>query len=442
MHRSIVVPALAVALLASTLSAENWPQWRGPTGNGLSNETGIATEWGRDKNVAWRLPLPGPGGATPIVWDDRIFVSTAVGADNGADLALMCVSTDGKKQWQVTVGSGNATARVTEGNSASPTPVTDGKHVWVFFGTGQLACYTVEGDAVWSFNVQDRYGRFDIQFGLSSTPVLDAGSLYLQLLHGDMRGGPYLVQKVVKLNAASGETIWVVDRAPEPGITPVEMRETKHAYSSPLMYDDGTRKFLVTHGADSTVGHDLDDGRELWRIGAVNGPTQFNSTRFDPTFRYVSSPTAVAGSLVIPTAKKGPTVAVKVDRSLRGRIDRPGPQIRWVNEKTPDVPCPLIVDGLVYHVRKSGQVFCVDLETGQELYYQRTHSQQHRSSPVYADGHIYSTASDGHTTVLKAGRTFEIVAENDLGEQMRATPVISNGTLYMRTFDALYAIRE
>ena len=118
----------------------------------------------------------------------------------------MCVSTDGKKQWQVTVGSGNQRAREVEGNSASPTPVTDGKHVWVFFGTGQLACYTVEGDAVWNFNVQERFGTFDIQFGMSATPVLDEGSVYLQLLHGSMRGGnSYLVQKVVKLRAADGE---------------------------------------------------------------------------------------------------------------------------------------------------------------------------------------------------------------------------------------------
>jgi len=440
MHRMLLA-CLTVTLVGNAALAENWPQWRGPTGNGLSNETGIVTEWGPDRNIAWRLPLPGPAGATPIVWEDRLFVSTSIGADEGADLALICISTAGEKLWQVTVGSGNKTARATEGNSASPTPVTDGEHVWVFFGTGQLACYTLDGEEVWNFNVQDRFGRFDIQFGMSSTPVLDEGHLYMQLLHGAMRSD-HLVQKVVKLDAATGETIWAVDRAHEPGITPAEMFETKHAYSSPIMYDDGELKFLVTHGADATVGHDLEDGSEIWRLGGINGPTPFNETQFDPTFRFVSSPTAVPGSIVIPTAKKGPTVALKVDPSLRGRIDQPGLQVRWVNDKTPDVCCPLIVDDLVYCVRKSGQVFCVNLESGEEYYYERTHNDQHRSSPIYADGHIYFIANDGHATVLKHGPTLEIVAENDLGEQTRSTPVISNGTLYIRTYEALYAIRE
>lgn len=435
--------ALSLFLFTSATQAENWPQWRGPTGNGLSSETGIATEWSRDKNVAWRLPLPGPGGATPIVWDDRIFVSTSIGSQDGADLALMCISTDGRKQWQVTVGSGNQNARANEGNSASPTPVTDGQHVWVFFGTGQLACYTVEGDEVWNFNVQDRFGKFDIQFGMSSTPILDEGNLYLQLLHGSMRGGnPYLVQKVVKLNAADGTTLWAVDRPHEPGVDPADMAETKHSYASPIMYEDGQRKFLVSHGADATVGHDLEDGTEIWRLGDLNGPSAFHSGGFDGYFRFVVSPTAVPGTIVVPTAKRGPTISLKVDDALQGRIDRPGRQVRWVNEKTPDVCCPLIVDHLVYCVRKTGQVFCVDNRTGEELFYERTYNGQHRSSPIYADGHIYYIANDGHATVIKHGRELEIVAENDLGEQTRSTPVISDGTLYIRTYDALYAIRE
>lgn len=438
-----VAIALIVSLLAghlSPLQAENWPQWRGPTGNGLSNETGIAKEWSREKNIAWRLPLPGPAGATPIVWEDRIFVTSSVGAEDGADLVLLCISTDGKELWRTKVGSGNMNARATEGNSASPTPVTDGEHVWTFFGTGVLACYDFEGNEVWKFNVQDRYGEFDIQFGMSSTPVLDGDHLYLQLLHGTW-GGEYLVQKVIKLHKSTGEEVWAVNRDTEPGITTMEMGETKHSYASPILYNDGQRKFLVTHGADATVGHDLKTGHEIWRLGALNGRSAFNNGKFDPTFRFVSSPTAVPGTIVVTSAKNGPSVAIKVDEDLSGRIAGPSDHVRWVNEKTPDVCCPLIVDGLVYFVRKSGQVFCVDLETGEELYYENTHRQQHRSSPIYCDGHIYSTARDGHTTVLKTGREFKIVAENDLEETMTATPVISNGTLYMRTYDALYAIR-
>ncbi|MGD9854285.1 MAG: PQQ-binding-like beta-propeller repeat protein [Planctomycetaceae bacterium] len=443
MRPLIFVIALSGSLLSLgglPVVAENWPQWRGPSGNGISRETGIATEWSRTKNVAWRLPLPGPAGATPIVWEDRIFVTSSVGAEEGGDLVLLCIDTNGKDLWRAKVGSGNLNARTAEGNSASPTPVTDGEHVWTFFGTGILGCYDFDGNEIWKFNVQDRYGKFDIQFGMSSTPVLFGDHLYLQLLHGTW-GGEYLVQKVIKLDKTTGEEVWAVDRAPEPGVTTLDMGETKHAYCSPILYDDGAQQFLVTHGADSTIGHDLQDGREVWRLGALNGPTSFNPGKFDPTFRFVSSPTAIDGTIVVTTAKNGPSIALRVDDRLAGRVDQPSPHVRWVNEKTPDVCCPLILDGLVYFVRKSGQVFCVDLESGEELYYENTHRQQHRSSPVYCDGLIYSTARDGHTTVLKAGRKFEIVAQNDLEESMTSTPVISNGTLYMRTYDALYAIR-
>ena len=125
MRSTLVATCLTLTLsgLANSSShAENWPQWRGPTGNGLSGETGIATEWNEEQNVAWRLPLPGPAGATPIVWDDRIFVTSTVGSDEGANLVLLCISTDGKELWQRKVGDGNKNARATEGNSASPTP--------------------------------------------------------------------------------------------------------------------------------------------------------------------------------------------------------------------------------------------------------------------------------------------------------------------------------
>ncbi len=442
--RHVIVAATLIASLfvvrSSTSHAENWPQWRGPTGNGLSNESGIATEWSRDRNIAWRLPLPGPAGATPIVWENRIFVTSSVGAEEGADLVLLCISTDGKELWRATVGSGNLNARTTEGNSASPTPVTDGKHVWTFFGTGVLACYDFSGNEVWKFDVQDRYGKIDIQFGMSSTPVLDGEHLYMQLLHGTWRGD-YLVQKAIKLDKNTGREVWAVDRNTEPGIKSIDMQETKHSYASPIFYDDGRQQFFVTHGADATVGHSPDDGHEIWRLGGLNGPSSLNSGDFDPTFRFVASPTAIPGTIVVPTAKRGPSVALRVDETLTGRVAEPSDHIRWTNDKTPDVCCPLIVDGLVYFVRKSGQVYCVDLGTGDELYFENTHRQQHRSSPIYCDGRIYSTARDGHTTVLKAGRQFEIVAENDLEETMTATPVISNGTLYMRTYDALYAIR-
>ncbi|HVJ67227.1 MAG TPA: PQQ-binding-like beta-propeller repeat protein [Caulifigura sp.] len=412
--------------------AENWPTWRGPSNGGISSEKGIPTEWTQAKeNIAWRLELPGPSGATPAIWDDRIYLSSA----QGDDLVLMCVSTAGKELWKKVVTTGNKQARAGEGNSASPSPSTDGKHVWCFFGNGILCCYDRDGKEVWKFDVQERYGKIDIQFGMTMTPVLHGDHLYLQLIHGTW-GGPYIVGKVIKLNKKDGSEVWAVNR--ETGADD----ECKHSYASPILYDfDGTQ-FLVTHGANHTIGYDLDTGRELWRIAGLNGPSEFNKNQYDNTFRLVASPGVAAGTIVIPTCKKGPAFAFKVNDALIGTIAGPNGAFRWAFKSTPDVPCPLIKDGLVYLCMADGRLACIDLESGEQQYFERAHNAQHRSSPLYVDGHIYLAAKDGAVTVVKAGPKYEVVAENSMnGEGVTASPIVSNGTLYIRSAAALYAIK-
>ncbi len=424
---------LGVAILTASSRAENWPQWRGVRADGVSSEKNIATRWSKDQSIRWRSPLPGQGGATPIVWNDKIFLTSA----DGNDLVTMCFATDsGKLIWKKKIASGNQDARAGEGNSASPSPTTDGKHVWVYFSTGILACLDFDGNQVWKFDVAERFGKFDIQFGLTSTPVMDEDSLYLQLIHGAMiRNNPNRTGKIVKLDKLTGKTKWEFDR-----VTQAEF-ECKHSYASPFIYDDGKQRFLVAHGADCTTGHSLDDGHELWRLSDLNGPTKLNQKNNDPTFRFVASPLVVPGSIIVPTAKQGPTVAIKIDSSLHGPVANNDSAIRWVSPITPDVSIPLIVDGLVYLLHKDGKLQCIELATGKELYMERTHTSQHRSSPVYADGHIYLCSRDGITSVVKAGREFELVSQNDLGESITASPVVSNGVLYLRTYEALYAIR-
>ncbi len=424
---------LGIVFFAKLSHAENWPQWRGPRADGLSNEKNIATRWSKEQSIHWRSPLPGQGGATPIVWDDRIFLTSA----EGDDLVAMCFATEtGKLIWKKKVTSGNQDARAGEGNSASPSPSTDGKHIWVYFSTGVLACLDFDGNEVWKVNLAERFGKFDIQFGLTSTPVMNGDSLYMQLIHGAMvRNNPNRTGKVVKLDKLTGKTIWEYDR-----VTQAEF-ECKHSYASPFLYDDGKLRFLVVHGADCTTGHSLEDGHELWRLNELNGPTKLNQKDNDPTFRFVASPLVVPGSIIVPTAKQGPTVALKIDSSMTGSIANNASAIRWVLPITPDVSIPLIVDGLVYLLHKDGKLQCVELATGKEIYMERTHTSQHRSSPVYADGHIYLCARDGVSSVVKAGREFELVSKNDLGESITASPVVSKGVLYLRTYDALYAIR-
>lgn len=426
----------SLLLLQVTLArADNWPQWRGVHSDGISTEKDIPTKWSKSEKIVWRTPMPGQAGATPCIWGDRIYATSA----EANDLVLLCLSTvDGKVLWKQKVGEGNQDARAGEGNSASPSPSTDGQHVWVFFGTGAIACYTKDGTEVWKFNVSDRFGKLDIQFGMTSTPVLEGDGLYLQLIHGRMqRGDQSRTGKVIKLDKLTGKTVWEVDR-----VTDAQF-ECKHSYASPFIYDDKKSKFLVAHGADCTTGHDLVSGREIWRFGMLNGPTPLNAKPNDITFRFVASPCVdpKSNTIIIPTAKEGPVIAIKASE-LQGDSSAKESAVAWNLPRTPDVSIPLIVDGLVYMLHKDGKLQCVELATGKELYLNRTYTGQHRTSPLYADGHLYFGSNDGHFTVVKAGKDFEIVSTMEMGEAITASAIVSNGTLYIRSYEALYAIRN
>jgi outer membrane protein assembly factor BamB len=415
--------------VAATAIAENWPNWRGPSGNGLSSEKDLPVEWSPTKNVAWKLPLPGPAGSSPIVWGDWIFLTSV---NDAGELLLMAVDKGGKPIWQQVVSRGNKTARGDEGNSASPSPVTDGKHVWTFMGDGMLACYTVDGKEVWTVDIQERYGKFNIQFGMSSTPVLEEGVLYLQLIHGE--GDPVTREAcVVALDGATGNQVWKVDRPSD------AERENEHSYASAVLYRDGTQKLLLTHGADFIIAHDLKDGHEVWRCGGLNRRND-PQLKYDPTLRFVASPVTVPGLIIAPSAKGHPILAIKGDG--KGDITDVSDKHYWSWKKTPDVPTPVIVDDLVYLCMENGNLTVLEAKTGKEVYTVATHRQRHRASPVYGDGKLYLTARDGKVHVIQTGREFKVLAVNDLEEDQSSSPAISNGVIYMRTFQHLWAIMK
>lgn len=420
-----VVALLGLLVGTAKLGAGEWGSWRGPSSNGISEEVDVPTKWSDTENVAWRTELPGPSGATPVVWGSQIFLTSV----DDSDLLLLCLGTDGKEQWRRKIGQGNQNARGDEGNSASPSPITDGNHVWALMGTGEFACFTVDGEPVWSFNLQERYGEFKIQFGMSSTPVLHNGRLFVQMIHGD--GDPGTQEAlVVAVDALNGKKVW------ESGRVTGASRENEHSYSSPMLYDSNGVTFLITHGGDYTIAYNLEDGSERWRLGGLNP----QGAEYHPTLRFVASPAANDGLVICPTAKNGPVFAVRADR--KGDLTD-SDAIQWVREmNTPDVPSPIIHDGLVYLCRENGFMLVLDQATGDEVYMERTHSHRHRASPVLADGHLYLTARDGLVSVLKTGRDFQIVAQNEIGESMSSSPVIAEGTIYLRTFDALWAIRK
>jgi outer membrane protein assembly factor BamB len=248
------------------------------------------------------------------------------------------------------------------------------------------------------------------------------------MLHGDMKKA---TDEAVLfcLAAATGSEIWKMMRDTDAD------KENEHSYSSPTLYREGKLEYLVVHGGDYVSGHKLEDGAELWRY-CLNP----QGARYHPTLRFVASPLAAPGMIIAPSAKGGPVVAIKAD--AQGDISSNSSAILWRRDKgTPDVPSPLYHDGLVYLYRETGNLVCLDGQTGQPVYdEQRTSGGVHRASPVLADGHIYLASKLGVITVVRAGPKFEIVAQNDMGEFIAASPVIANGRLYIRTYDALYAI--
>jgi outer membrane protein assembly factor BamB len=285
------------------------------------------------------------------------------------------------------------------------------------------------GDPVWDTNLQERYGKFKIAFGMSATPVLHDGRLFVQLIHGDGKASTQEAV-VVGMDATTGKHLWKVDR-----VTGAS-NENEHSYASPMLYHFGDTTYLITHGADYTVAYSLEDGKELWRLGGLNP----QGKSYHPTLRFVASPAAAEGIVICPTAKNGPVFAV--DANKAGDLTD-SDAILWSREDhTPDVPSPVIHEDLVYLCRENGMLLVLERDSGEEVYMERTHSHRHRASPVFADGHVYLTARDGKVTVVKAGREFEIVSQNDTGETMSSSPVISEGTIYLRTFEALWAIRE
>jgi outer membrane protein assembly factor BamB len=422
-QRACLLSTLALLLaLAGAVPAENWPQWRGPNNDGISHEKGLPTQWSDTRNIAWKLALPGMGGSTPAVWGDRLFLTS----QEGAKVVALCVSTAGKELWKRDLGPAGKMIRRDEGNGASASPSTDGKHVFFYTGTGEMASFDLEGKEAWRFNVQDRYGKFVIWHGMHTSPLLVKDRLYLQLIHGG-------AACVLCLDKATGKEVWKADRTSD------GTGENLHSYASIVLWSNGTKSYLVCHGNDYTTAHSLEDGKELWRLGGLNPRSNYNSY-----LRFVATPVCTPDLIVVPTAKNGPVVGVKPDAS--GAFEAGSKHEQWrMPRGTPDVPCPLVHDGLVYLCGEMGGqrgLTCLDAKTGEQVYQNRTHNSRYRASPVYADGKLYLTARDGTITVVAAGREGKALSVNKLPDTTTASPVVSGGRIYLRGFKYLWAIEE
>jgi outer membrane protein assembly factor BamB len=395
--------------------AENWPNWRGPTSDGISKEQRLPVKWSQTENIAWKLAMPSKSGATPIIWGNSIFLNVAEG---GALHLWRVDKTKGTPIWKRPIAEGDY--NINKQNMSSPSPVTDGTNVWVMTGLGIFKAFDYDGKELWMRDIQKDYGKFGLNWGYASSPMLHEDSLYVQVLHGMKTDDP---SYILRIDKKTGKTIWRVERPTE------AIRESPDAYSTPQLLRYNNQLELVILGGDCVTGHDLATGKELWRGNGLNPQN-------NPNFRTIASAVVFDGMIYAPTRER-PLIAFKAGG--RGNITES--HKAWTFNAGPDVPTPVTDGKYFYSFNDRGIVYCLDAKTGATIWGpQRIKPAIYSASPVLADGKIYITNEDGVTTVLKAGDKFEVLAENDFAEYTLSSPAISDGRIYMRTTAFLYAI--
>ena len=417
MNRLVCTLSASVVAVAA-VSAENWPQWRGPQLNGVSAEKGLPTKWTPEENIAWKLAMPSRTGATPIIWNNHVFLNVALQEKEG-DLELWAVDRGkGTVMWKKPLGGGNTMMR--KQNMSSPSPVTDGTTVWVMTGTGILKAFDFKGEELWLRDIQKDYGAFGLNWGYASSPLLHQGSLYVQVLHGMKTDDP---SYILKIDGKSGKTIWRVERPTN------AIRESPDSYTTPALLRHGNQTEIVITGGDVVTGHDPETGKELWRANGLN-PENI------PSYRIIASP-LVAGGLIIAPTRVRPMLAIKPG----GSGDITESHKVWSFDRGPDVPTPVSDGKLLYIVGDSGVVYALDVKTGEPVYGpERLKPGTYSASPVLADGKIYVTSEDGVTSVFAAGPKFELIAENAMNEYTLSSVAVSGGQIFLRTAGHLYAI--
>ncbi len=421
-------------MLAGSLWA-NWPQWRGPESNGTAPKArNLPVTWTDSQNILWRTKLPSWSAATPAVWQDRIFVTSAEegfarlrGGSRPGDrtldkIFLLAINrNDGSIRWQRQIDDGNQLFR--KQNSASPSPITDGRNVWIMTGNGKLACFTMDGKEVWKRDIQAEYGKFGLNHGYASTPLLSSERLYVQVLHGMRTDDP---SYVLAINKDNGKTFWKVNRPTD------AQGESPDNYATPQMAIIEGKPQLVISGGDYVTGHDISTGTELWRIGGFN-PTKGRGNR-------TIASSLVIGENVFTSSTRGhPFIAFRA----RGSGDITGKSELWTNSLGADVPTPTTDGKYIYVLGDIGIMNCIDAETGIVVYQgKRIENGTYSASPLLADGKIYCISEDGTTTVVRAGQAFEILGVSRLDSLTLASPVAVDNQIFIRTADHLYCIQH
>lgn len=437
MRNHVLAGLLMIGLLicVTNASADEWPQWRGPHLNGSSQAKRLPEKLDASTQ-AWAVDLPGTGNGTPIVWQDRIFIS-CLDPKSSKLLAVSLSRKDGSVLWSKQVGLGYQ--KNDRNDTASPSPVTDGKMVWFYYGTGDLAAFDLDGNERWSRNLQKQYGPFNIQWIYASSPLLYDGKIYIQVLQRDVpprRGAAASGQPadsyLLAMDATTGKDLW---RQIRPNNA---VGESKESYATPIPFTNDGHTEILLIGGDCVTAHDPHTGGELWRCGGWN-PQKINH------WRVVASVVA-AGDLVFACPPKGGAMfAIKEG----GSGDVTGTNVAWKNpELSSDAAVPLIYKDHLYVLngdRPRTTLYCAEPKTGKVLWSIATGSRSVlRASPTGADNKIYLQNEAGDVWVVSADEA-KILSKSSLGGRSNhATIAVVDGAVFVRAGESgnkLYAFK-
>ena len=439
----LALTLIACVLTAATMTAENWPQWRGPSGHAISAEQNLPVTWDTKRNVAWRVSLAGLGTSSPIVWGDRVFVTSQVGnirlagggshpqlarddqalasqenpiggrrmpVSGGSDVWLTVEAFgagNGERLWEYRTKATGPLPEVHEKhNLATPTPVTDGERVYAWFGNGQLVALDLNGRVVWSRHLGMDYSSFETQWGHGSSPILHGDLLILLCDH---LTDAYLLA----VDARTGKERWKVDRG-----------DGRVSHSTPLVIGGPQGAELLVNSSARIDVYDPLTGKLLWYTGSER-QTPIPSAVFHDGRIYLSRGYRNSDFMSIRPG---------------GRGDITRTHIEWqASSGASYVPSIIYYDGLLYMTNEVGVVTCADARTGERVWRHRLDG-VFFASPVAGDGKIYMVSETGETYVLRAGRTPEVLATNDLGERFLASPAIAGGRIFLRSDQGLFAV--
>ncbi len=408
---------LMCLVFQGNLRSENWPEFRGPGRQGLSVETKLPLKWSEKENIQWKKEIPGESWSTPIVWGNRVFLTTAT--DQGQSCRIICLeSKTGSVLWNKEIFRQLPRKKEQRNSYATPTPVTDGQRVYACFGDGSFAALGFDGEVLWT----NRNYPFYSQHGLGASPIL-SGNLLIMTFDGSSQGEDKLVgwqtpwdkSFMVALDAKTGKERWKTNK----GITRI-------SHGTPVIWNpEGGKPQVVCEAGDVVQGYDRDTGDRVW-TSEVQGEGKVPSPIIGDGFVFTSG--GFRGKETIKAFKLGPIGNLKETNLV------------WEQKKgTPKVPSLIYVNSYLFAIQDMGIASCLQPKTG-EMVWQERLGGGFSASPVSAGGRLYFLDNKGETTVIEAGPVFKVLAKNKLDGNVQASMAIANGCLFLRTDQHLYCV--